>query len=270
MVTRRRRSTYLNEQGGTATLAGIHTRTVPNLADGTLDIPTVLRCLRDDDAHYARVKVVAVENTHNDCGGLALPLAFLDSIKAAVSAKGVALHMDGARAGNAAVALGVTLERTCRAADTVSICLSKGMGAPIGSLLCGPRPFVDRARRARKALGGGWRQAGIVAAAGLMALEGFEETVRRDHVLATRLAQALRGAKGVKVEAMPATNMVFFESEESDGGGLVERLAGAGVLVFGGRGPLKTRVRAVVHRDVSEEDIDFAAEAIAKAAAAHS
>ena len=235
---------------------------MPNLADGTLDIPTVVRCLRDDDVHYARVKVVSVENTHNDCGGLALPLAFLDALKAAVSAKGVALHMDGARAGNAAVALGVTLERTCRAADTVSICLSKGMGAPIGSLLCGPRPFVDRARRARKALGGGWRQAGIVAAAGLLALEGFEETVRRDHVLATRLAQALRGV--IKVEAMPATNMVFFESAHD---GLVERLAGAGVLVFGGRGPLKTRVRAVVHRDVSEEDIDYAAEALAKVAA---
>jgi len=266
MIVGDRQHTYLHEQGGSASLGGVHSRTVPNLADGSLDIQSVLRCLRSDDAHYARVKLVSVENTHNDCGGVPLRLDYLDNLKAALdkaSMGAVALHMDGARAGNAAVALGVSLERVCRAADSVSICLSKGMGAPVGSILCGSKPLIERARRSRKAVGGGWRQAGVLAACGLIALESFPETLRRDHLLAQRLAAGLEKIPGIFVEAKPATNMVYFETENDDG--FIERLSREGVLMFGGRGERRVRNRAVVHCDVSEQDIDQAIERIQRA-----
>jgi threonine aldolase len=262
-----RQHTHLHEQGGVATLGGIHTRTVPNQEDGTLDIGAVLDCIRADDVHYCRAVVVSVENTHNDCGGKPLDLDYLDALRRALqhTRQGrVQLHMDGARVGNAAVATGQSLERTCRAADSVSICLSKGMGAPVGSVLVGSRELIARARRARKALGGGWRQAGVLAACGLIALDTFPETLARDHRLAKLLAEGLRRVPGIVVPEMPATNMVYFEPAAHIEPGFAERMTEQGILAFGGRGANKLRVRAVIHCDVHEQDVDQVVERMKK------
>jgi threonine aldolase len=263
LICGNRQHTHIHEQGNTASLAGIHTRTVPNQSDGTLDLKQVLLLFRGEDSHYAKPVVVSVENTHNECGGVPLSLDYLTSLsKALQNTKNgkIALHMDGARVGNAAVALNTTMARVCRDVDTVSVCLSKGMGAPVGSVLCGPEDFVLRARRARKALGGGWRQAGILAACGIEALETYETTVRRDHMLAQKLYKGLVGCPGMAEVLEPKTNMVYFEPVMAND--VVGKLEKAGVLVFGGRGDKGVRVRAVLHCDVNEEMVDLAIERI--------
>ncbi|XP_034488219.1 probable low-specificity L-threonine aldolase 2 [Drosophila innubila] len=188
---------FLYEQGGASHLAGVQLATIRNQPDGTFSLKELRHKIRNyRDCHEPVTAMVAVENTHNICGGKVIPLAFLDELATLVREPGVgisriALHMDGARIFNAAAALGVSVERITRDFDSVSVCLSKGLSAPVGSVLVGSKVFIAEAHRLRKALGGGMRQAGILAAAGLVALEQVVPLLGKDHEHTKRIAEAV-------------------------------------------------------------------------------
>lgn len=250
---------FLYEQGGAAALGGISPRTVPTNDDGTLSLADIESRIRGDDVHYPPTRLVAVEDTHNMCGGLALPDGYLDEVGALCKRRGLLLHLDGARLWNAASKSGQTMAERAAAADSVSICLSKGMGAPIGSLVCGPAAFIKRCRRMRKSVGGGMRQVGCIAAAAMVALDESFDLLAADHVRAGVLGATLDSLAAVDyTPPAGATNMVIFSVVE---GGpltaqeLVEKLGDAGVraLAIGG-----ARVRMVLHRDVTDEGVERA------------
>ena len=247
--------TYKWEGGGAAALGGIQPQTVPFGENGLLPLDEVERVVKEDDVHYARTRLVCLENTHH---GQVQPLESMERARAFVDERGLLLHLDGARAANAAVALGVPLERIGRCFDSVSLCLSKGLGAPVGSVLVGPKGFVEEARRWRKTCGGGMRQAGVLAAAALVALdEGFDR-LHEDHARAARLAEGLAGIDGLAVRAgWTQTNMVWLDLEDDVGERLAAHAASAGVLMSAkGYG-----ARLVVHRDVDDAGVERAVRA---------
>ncbi len=208
--------TFLFEGGGISALGGVFVHTLPNQPDGTLRLDDILAAIRPPDVHHPITRLVVLENTHNRCGGVPLSATYTQQVGEAVRARGLALHLDGARIFNAAVALGVTAKALAEPADTVTFCLSKGLCAPVGSVLCGPRDFIERARRIRKQLGGGMRQAGILAAAGIVALETMIDRLAEDHRRARMLAEGLVRLPGIRLPmGMPATNMVFISLDES-------------------------------------------------------
>ncbi|MGH8688312.1 MAG: low-specificity L-threonine aldolase [Burkholderiales bacterium] len=231
--------TYRYEAGGGAVLGSIQPQAIANRADGTLDLAEVEAAIKPDDPHFARTRLLALENTIT---GRAIPRTYFDEALALAKRRGLAAHLDGARIFNAAVKLGLPVRDLCRGFDTVSACLSKGLGAPAGTLLLGPTDVIARAKRARKILGGVMRQAGILAAAGLYALEHNVERLAEDHANAERLARGIGALP-------PQTNMVFFDSKP----GLVEHLARHGVVVLPG-----ARLRLVTHLDVDAAGIDRA------------
>jgi threonine aldolase len=231
--------TYRYEAGGGAVLGSIQPQAIVNRADGTLDLKEVEAAIKPDDPHFARTRLLALENTIT---GRVIPRAYFDEALALAKRRGLATHLDGARIFNAAVKLGVPAKDLCRGFDSVSACLSKGLGAPAGTMLLGSRDFIARAKRARKILGGVMRQAGILAAAGLYALEHNVERLAEDHANAERLAQGI-GA------AAPSSNMVFLDSKP----GLAEHLAKQGVVVLPA-----ARLRLVTHLDVDRAGIDRA------------
>ncbi|XP_030370840.1 probable low-specificity L-threonine aldolase 2 [Scaptodrosophila lebanonensis] len=196
--------TFLFEQGGAAHLAGIQLATIRNEIDGTFSLKEVQRKIRHEDCHEPITSLVVVENTHNMCGGKVLPLSWLDDLAALLRQPGISpapirLHMDGARIFNAAAALGVSVERIARDMDSVCFCLSKGLSAPVGSMLVGSKAFISEAHRLRKALGGGMRQIGILAAAGLVALEEVVPLLGKDHERTRRLAQVVHDLQSPNV-----------------------------------------------------------------------
>jgi threonine aldolase len=247
---------FLYERGGSAALGGVQPRTLPNLPDGTLDLDQVADAVRDENDHYPVSRLLALENTHNRCGGRALPVEYVDAAGALAHARGLRLHVDGARLWNAAVALGEAPARVVQAADSVSVCFSKGLGAPVGSALAGSHAFVRQARRMRKQVGGGMRQAGILAAACLVALDEMVERLAEDHSNARILAQGLATIEGVLLEpAAVQTNIVYFDLEASKMGApeLSAALAQRGVLM----NPTGTqRLRAVTNYQVSAADVE--------------
>ncbi|XP_037093595.1 probable low-specificity L-threonine aldolase 2 isoform X2 [Pollicipes pollicipes] len=193
---------HLYEQGGCATVAGVHPRVMPNRPDGTID-PDLLRAkVRSEDVHYPVTKLICLENTHNYCGGKVLPLDYLDQVVALAKEVGVPLHMDGARLPNAAAALGVPMSRILRGFASSTLCLSKSLSAPVGSLIVGSAQFIKQARRTRKVLGGGMRQVGVLAAAGLLAVDVMCDRLVDDHQRARRLAEAINscGKPGASVD----------------------------------------------------------------------
>ncbi|MGB9800928.1 MAG: low-specificity L-threonine aldolase [Thermanaerothrix sp.] len=227
--------TFLFEGGGVSALGGVFVHTLPNQPDGTLRLDDILAAIRPPDVHHPITRLVVLENTHNRCGGIPLSVAYTHQVGDAIHARGLALHLDGARIFNAAVALGVTAKALAEPADTVTFCLSKGLCAPVGSVLCGSREFIERARRIRKQLGGGMRQAGILAAAGIVALETMIDRLTEDHRRARMLAEGLVRLPGISLTmGMPATNMVFISLDESlpiDASAFAARLADYGVRV---------------------------------------
>jgi threonine aldolase len=250
--------TFVYEAGGSAALGGIHPRTLPNLPDGTLDLELLAAAVRPDDVHFPVTRLVCLENTHNRCGGAVLDEAYLAGVRALADRHGLAVHLDGARIFNAAVALGMPAERLARHADSVTFCLSKGLAAPVGSVLCGSEEFVHRARRARKILGGGMRQAGIIAAAGVVALEQMVDRLADDHANARRLAEGLAALPGILLDPNTVrTNIVIFELHRPDLSPqeMADRLEAVGVrlLAIGG-----ARLRAVTHYEIQREDVDEA------------
>ena len=247
--------TYRYEAGGAAVLGSIQPQPLDLNPDGTFDLERVAQVIKPDDYHFARSRLLCVENTHN---GLALPLDYLDQVAKSGAAHGLSLHLDGARIFNAAVKCGVDVAEIAKHFDTVSVCLSKGLGAPVGSVLCGDQPTIARARRWRKMVGGGMRQAGIIAAAGLFALEHNTARLQTDHEHARLLAGGLAEIDGYRVEYDEAqTNMVFVSPPADRVSGLQAYLAEHQVLILGG-----SRIRLVTHLDISRKDIEAVIELV--------
>ena len=241
--------TYKYEGGGAAVLGSIQPQPLDYESDGSIDLDRVAATIKPDDYHFARTRLLCLENTQ---GGKVLSLDYLDRAHTFARAHGLALHLDGARGFNAAVKLGVPIERIARNFDTVSVCLSKGLGAPVGSVLCGPRELIGKARRWRKMLGGGMRQAGILAAAGIYALEHNIERLAEDHANARRLAEGLATIEGVRIDPQATvTNIAFIHVAPERSASFVEAMKQCGILV-GGYGTL----RLVTHLDVDAQDID--------------
>jgi len=252
--------TYRWEGGGAAALGGVQPQPLEHAADGSLPLAAIEGAIKPDDPHYAKSRLLCLENT---IGGRALPIAYLADACALAKSRGLATHLDGARLFNAAVALGGADPRaTARAIaapfDSVSVCFSKGLGAPLGSAIVGPRDFIARARRWRKMVGGGMRQTGIVAAAALHALEHHVDRLADDHALAARLFDGIAGLPGLAAER-PQTNIVFADTTADRAAGLLAHLRSRGVLATGG-----PRLRFVTHLDVDRAGIDRAVAAMAE------
>ena len=242
--------TYKYEGGGAAVLGSIQPQPLDFEADGTLDLARVAAVLKPrDDSHFARTRLLCLENTR---AGKVLPLDYLARARSFAREHGLGLHLDGARVFNAAVRLGVGVDAITRPFDSVSFCLSKGLGAPVGSLLCGSGELVGRARRWRKVLGGGMRQAGVIASAGLVALERNVSRLVEDHANARRLAFGLAEAGGLGIDTGEVqTNMVFVRVPPERLRAFVEFMRKRGVLLAE-RNP----IRLVTHLDVSAEDVE--------------
>ncbi|NLN71055.1 MAG: low-specificity L-threonine aldolase [Chloroflexi bacterium] len=204
--------TFLYEAGGIAALGGVHPFIIPNQADGTLKISDIKRAVRAPDAHFPTSKLLILENTHNRCGGVSLTRAYMLEAARTAREAGLAIHLDGARIFNAAVDQGVPASALVDMVDSVTFCLSKGLCAPVGSVLCGSQDFIAKAHRIRKQLGGGMRQAGVLAAAGILALEEMVDRLIEDHQHATALAAGLGEVPGLRLDkGSPKTNMVYVE-----------------------------------------------------------
>jgi threonine aldolase len=248
--------TYRYEGGGAAVVGGIQPQPLTQQPDGTLLLADIEAAIKPDDAHFARTRLLALENTWN---GRVLPPAYVEAATALARSRGLARHLDGARLFNAAVASGVPARELTQHFDSVSVCFSKGLGAPVGSALCGSKELIYRAHRARKMLGGGLRQAGLLAAAATHALDHHVARLADDHALARRLAEGLQGLPGISVK-LPETNIVFLElSQPAPGEGalLLAHLRSHGVLATGLVG-----LRFVTHLDVDAAGIDRAIAAV--------
>ena len=245
--------TYRHEGGGAAVLGSIQPQPIENAADGTLPLEKIAAAIKPLDAHFARTRLLALENTMH---GMVLPAAYVEEATQLARSRGLATHLDGARAFNAAVASGMSLEGICAPFDSISICFSKGLGAPVGSVLVGSKALLARAHRWRKVLGGGMRQSGVLAAACLYALEHNVERLARDHDNAAALAQGLRQIEGIRVTGQ-ATNMVFLQIPQEHCAPLELHLKQRGILMQGVYG-----ARLVTHLDIAEADVAIVVEAV--------
>ena len=247
------------EAAGASVLGGISYHTVPNDSRGMLDPNDVRNAVRPDDPHAPRTALVCIENTQNLCGGGVLSQSDVADIAAVAKENDLPVHVDGARIFNAAVALEAPASELARDADSITFCLSKGLSCPVGSVIVGSEDFIERARRWRKMVGGGMRQAGVLAAAGVVALDTMVERLAEDHANAWRLAEGLAEIPGISIDPdSVATNLVFFDVEREDRAELSEELSGRGVL---GGGPQK-RWRYATHYGVTESDIDYVLEQV--------
>ena len=246
--------TYNYEQVGSAVLGGIAPRIVPNQDDGTLRLEDIAAAIMPDNVHFGHSRLVSLENTHNRRRGIYLTPAYTDEVADLAHRHGLGLHIDGARIFNAAVAQRVDVKELVRKADSVTFCLSKGLSAPVGSVVVGSFEFIKRARRMRKVLGGGMRQAGVIAAAGIVALTEMVDRLAEDHANARRLAAGLAQLPGVTPEPV-YTDIVYFgiEHPRYDAQTLQEALMarGVGVLALG-----PERIRAVTHYGIESADIE--------------
>ena len=248
---------YNYEQGGVAQLSGVATRTVDG-PGGVLRLEQLVDLIRPDDPHLVRTRLVCLENTHNRGSGKVLPYEGVEAICRWAHEQDLATHLDGARLFNAVVASGIAADRWAAHFDTVSVCFSKGLGAPIGSALAGSHELIARARRHRKLFGGGMRQAGTIAAGALYALEHHVERLAEDHARAAQLADAIRKIDGLELQSEQVdTNIVIFRLSErlGDAGRFAALLADRGVLMLAVGRQL---VRAVTHLDIDQDDIDRA------------
>jgi threonine aldolase len=264
MIVGDRAHLFLYEAGGASALGGIHSRQIPNQPDGRLDLAQIEAAIRPDNPHFPRTRLICLENTHNRCGGACLTPDYMRQVRELADKHNLAIHLDGARVFNAAVALGVDVKELTRYADSVSFCLSKGLSAPVGSLVCGTADFISRAHRTRKVVGGGMRQAGVIAASGIVALEQMVDRLADDHVHARRLAQGLADTPGVILDPTRVqTNIVIFELQDGALGPaeFCQRLAQEGVKMSPIEG---RRIRAVTHYGIEATHIEQALVAITR------
>jgi len=242
--------TYRYEGGGAAVLGSIQPQPIENLADGSIDLDQVKLNIKADDFHFAKTKLICQENTQ---AGKALPISYLHESSELCQQFQLSHHLDGARIFNAAIKLNVPAAQISTHFDSVSVCLSKGLGAPVGSVLCGSAALINKARRHRKMLGGGMRQAGSLAAAGIYALENNIERLEKDHHLAAMLAEGLSEIEEISVEySKNQTNMVFVKVHDDFWPGLIDYMKNKGVLISG-----RYSLRLVTHLDINEKDIDY-------------
>jgi threonine aldolase len=242
-------------------VGSVHSYQVPNQPDGTLRLEDIRRAIRPDDQHDPVSRLVALENTHNRCGGRVLKPEYVDSVGALAHEYGLALHIDGARLWNAAVALGVAPARLVAAADSVTVCLSKGLAAPVGSVVAGSADFIRRARRNRKLVGGGMRQAGVIAAAGIVGLTEMIDRLAEDHANARLLALGLSDVEGISVDVgVVETNMVVATVQRKGWSAeqVASELARRGVLL---NALDERRMRIVTNYHVTASDVERVLEA---------
>lgn len=249
--------TFLHEVGGMSALGGIFANTLPNQKDGTLDLEMISQAVRGTDIHEPCTKMVIIENTQNQCGGLVISSGYMQELSILAKKKGLALHIDGARIFNAAATLDCPVDRLTAMADSVTFCLSKGLCAPVGSVLCGSEDFISKARRLRKMLGGGMRQAGILAAAGIVALDRMTKRLGEDHLRAAHLADAISKIPGFSLsKGKPQSNMVFLQVADDifpDLDMLKEKLKEERILIgFSG----EREIRLVTHYWIRDEDVN--------------
>jgi threonine aldolase len=258
--------TFLHEAGGISALGGVSAVMIPNKADGSLALEDIQHAVRADDIHEPRSKLLILENTQNACGGMSLSRDYMLAATAVARENDLSVHLDGARVFNAAVDQGVPVVDLVDMVDSVTFCLSKGLCAPVGSVLCGSKHFIAEALRIRKQLGGGMRQAGVLAAAGIVALDEMVDRLAEDHAHARELAQGLAELEGVRLDkGSPNTNMVYIELDPTLGISAEEchrALANEGVLV-GITGP--RHFRLVCHYWIKSEDIPVVISAFRKA-----
>lgn len=265
MIAGRVAHAFMNEAGGAAALGGVHTQTVPVQPDGTLALDNIRAAVNDPhNDHHPLTRLVEVENTQGALGGIPLTPEYVRSVRAVCDDYGLKLHLDGARIWNAATALGCDVAELASPADSVMFCLSKGLCAPVGSMLCGPADFIRRAHRVRKRLGGGMRQAGVLAAAGIIAIEQMTGRLAEDHANAFRLAEGLAGIDGIEIDVgRVKTNMVFFrlaDGQSFDAAALVAALRDNHDVKI--NPPRGGNFRFVTHYWITPERVDTAVEAI--------
>ncbi|WP_018249916.1 low-specificity L-threonine aldolase [Orenia marismortui] len=248
------------EVGGLAKIAGVQARTLDD-SKGIFSAKDLKKSIREEDIHYPKTGLICLENTHNKAGGVAVPKTKIDEITQIAKAENIPVHLDGARIFNAATELDIAIEELLAEVDTVMFCLSKGLSAPVGSILAGKSDFIERARKNRKMLGGGMRQAGFLAAAGLVAIEEMIERLKNDHQLAKKLARGIN-SKVVSLESVNSNFVILKVNEELyDTKELIEELAQQGIKIsYFGPGLL----RAVIHNDISNEDIDTVIDSFSK------
>lgn len=249
---------FYYEQGGSAAIGGIHPRILPNRPDGTIDPDLLESAIRPDDVHFPRTRLLILENTHNRCSGAPIDDAYMNRIAGIAAKHNLKIHVDGARIFNAACALGVDPSQLAKEADSITFCLSKGLAAPVGSLVCGQAAFIAKAKRARKVLGGGMRQAGVIAAAGIVALTEMVDRLEQDHEHAGRLARGLNSIDGIHVAMDKVkTNIVYFEMADNGPGGheFAEMAEKEGVRVLALD---QKRLRAVTQYHITQKDVDEA------------
>jgi len=256
---------FYYEQGGSAAIGGIHPRTVKNHKNGTLDLNEVESAIRGDNIHFPRSRLLVLENTHNRCNGTPLDAEYMTAAARLANTHGLSLHVDGARIFNAAVSLKTSVKALLACVDSVSFCLSKGLSAPVGSMVCGSSDFIQRARRVRKVLGGGMRQAGVLGAAGMIALTQMVDRLEQDHENARMFAQGMAEFNGIMVNPDDIrTNIVFFDIDpikSMPAERFVQLLEEKGVRIIQ-LGPCQ--LRAVTHRMIERSDIEDALAAIKK------
>lgn len=249
--------TFLFEAGGVSALGGVVIHTIPNQPDGTLNLEDIRSAIRTDDIHHPISRMLILENTQNRCGGVAISRDYTQRAAELIHSYKLLLHLDGARIFNAAAALDEELIELVNPADTVTFCLSKGLCAPAGSVLCGSVTFIEKARRIRKMLGGGMRQAGILASAGIVALDNMLERIQEDHLTASELAEGLSSLQGISLDkGMPQTNMVFIALEMNanlSASQLSQKLSEKGIRV----GILdESHLRLVTHYWITRKDVE--------------
>ena len=253
--------TFMYEAGGISAFGGIHSRQISNQPDGTLKLEDIEGAIRQDNVHFPPTRLICLENTHNRCSGMPLTVEYTKNVAELAGDHGISVHVDGARIFNAATALDVNVRELSEPVDSVSFCLSKGLSAPVGSLVCGSQDFIAQARRNRKALGGGMRQAGIIAASGIVALTTMVDRISDDHRNARTLAEGISKINGLSIALDTVrTNIVYFSLELHDipGEVLVSRMSELGIHFF----ELSPHTyRLVTHSDVDENDMEVTLEA---------
>ena len=246
---------YKYEKGGISAYGSVHSTQIPNQDDGTMQLEDIRDAIRGIDDHFPVTKLICLENTHNVCGGAPLSVAYTKVVANLARANDITLHIDGARIFNAAVALGVEVQELVEDADSVSFCLSKGLSAPVGSIICGSKDFIDQARGIRKGLGGGMRQAGIIAAAGIVALETMVDRLQEDHTNARLLAAGIADLPGIILDPeLIKTNIIYFDMDDAamESADFLAALSTKGIQFFD-TGP--RRFRMVTHYGITAEDI---------------
>jgi threonine aldolase len=247
---------FLYEQSGASQFGGVSFRTVTNLKNGTMDIQNIIHAIREDDIHEPTTELICIENTHNVCGGTVLPMSYLKQLNILSDQYGIPIHLDGARIWNAITAVEIEPHHISKYVDSLTVCLSKGLGGPMGSLLIGKKEFIKNARRIRKALGGGMRQIGMMAAAGLQALDDFENNILlKDHLLTKQLAEGLLDIPYLKIDYSLVQTNIIFAKVESDviDAPYISRLCKEHQILISSWD--KYLLRFVVHRDIDADDI---------------